>query len=92
MNYVIQILQTQKPNNKIAASLDVESLFTNVPVKDTINIIVNNIYNNPSLPILKINPNIIRRLLLIPTTKVSFYNHCGDIYIHKLMVFLWVQF
>lgn len=30
----LDILQSNKPNNSILASLDVESLFTNVPVKE----------------------------------------------------------
>ena len=60
----IQVLHTIKPNNGILASLDVENLFTNVPVNETIDIIINNIYNNPSLPPLKINPYILRKLLL----------------------------
>ena len=77
-------MRTQKPH-KIVSSFDIESLFTNVPIKETINVIINNIYNNPSLPILKINPNILRKLLLICTTKVSFYKH-------KLVVFLWARF
>ena len=79
---LIQILQTQKPNTKIATSLDVESLLTNVLVKETIDIIINNIYNIPSFPILKINPNILHKLLLICTSKVPFYNHNGDRYIY----------
>ena len=39
---LIQILRTQKLN-KIAASFVVERLFTNVSVKETIDIIINNI-------------------------------------------------
>ena len=78
---VIQVLHTIKPNNGILASLDVENLFTNVPVNETINIIINNIYNNPSLPPLKINPNILRKLLLTCTTEVPFHDHLGNIYI-----------
>ena len=35
-----------------------------IPVNETIDIIINNIYNNPSLPPLKINSNILRKLLL----------------------------
>ena len=46
-------------HKEILASLDVENLFTNVSNKETIDIIINNIYNNPSLPSLKINPNIL---------------------------------
>ena len=80
---LIQILQTQKPN-KIAASLDVQSLFTNLLVKEAIDIIINNIYiyNNLSLPILEINPYILRKLLSICKTKITFYDHNGDIYIY----------
>ena len=56
---LIQVLHTLKPNNGILASMDVENLFTNVPVSETIDIIINNIYNNPSPSSLKINPNIL---------------------------------
>ena len=56
---LIQVLHTIKPNNGMLASLDVENLFTIIHVKETIDIIINNIYNNPSLPPLKINPNIL---------------------------------
>ena len=78
---LIQVLHTIKPNNGILASLDVENLFTNVPVNETIDIIINNIYNNPSLPPLKINPNILRKLLLTCTTEVPFYDHLENIYV-----------
>ena len=62
------------------ASLDVENLFSNVPVKETIGIFVNNICNNPSLTPLKIKPNILSALLLTGTTEVSFYDHLNNIY------------
>ena len=55
-------------------------MFTNLSVKETIDIIINNIYNNPPLPIHKINPNILCKLSLICITKVPFYNHNGEIY------------
>ena len=58
--------------------LDVESLFTNVTVN--IDIIINDIHNIPSLPPLKIHPNILRTLLLICTTEVPFHDHLGNIY------------
>ena len=44
-------------------------------------IIINNIYNNQSLPPLKINPNILRKLLLKSTTEVSFHDNLGNIYV-----------
>ena len=56
-------------------------LFTNVPVNETIDIIINNIYNNPSLSPLKINSNILWKLLLTCTTEVPFYDHLGNIYV-----------
>ena len=77
---LIRVLHTIKPNNGILTSLDVENLFTNVPVYEKIDII-NNIYNNPSLPSLKINPNILRKILLTCTTEVPFHDHLGNIYI-----------
>ena len=40
----IKILQTQKPNNGILTSLDVENLFTKLPDNETIDIIIDNIY------------------------------------------------
>ena len=78
---LIQVFRTIKPNNGILATLDVENLFTNVPVNETVDIIINNIYNNPSLPPLKINPNILRKLLLTCTTEVPFHDHLGIIYV-----------
>ncbi len=56
---LIQILNTLKLNNGILALLNGENLFINVPVNETIYIIKNNIYNNPSLSPLKINPKIL---------------------------------
>ena len=52
-----------------------------VSINETIDIIINNIYNNPYLPPLKINPNIFRKLLLTCTTEVPFYDHLGNIYV-----------
>ena len=69
------------------ASLDVENLFTNVPVNETIDII-NNIYNNPSLLPFKINPNIFWEILLICTSEVPFPDHLGNIYIQTDGVFM----
>ena len=71
---LIEILKTHKPNKGIIFSLDVENLFTNVPVLETINIIINNIYHHPMLPPLKINSNILRKILLLCTTEVPFYD------------------
>ena len=57
-----------------------QNLFTNVPV-ETIDIIINDICNNLSLPPLKINPNILWKILLTGTTEVPFHDYLGNIYI-----------
>jgi len=63
------------------ASLDVESLFTNVPVEQTIDIIINNVYNNPN----KLPPSIpaedMRKLLVICTTRTPFSDGKGGLYV-----------
>ena len=76
---LIQVL-TIKPNNGTWASLDVKNLFTNLPVNETSDIIINNIYNNSSF-LIKTNSNIIGKILLICTTEVPFHDHFGNIYI-----------
>ena len=45
----IELIKTCK-NPKMLASLDVENLFTNVPVTETIEIFCNKVYNNPDIP------------------------------------------
>ena len=52
---LIKILKTYKANKGIISSLDVENLFTNVPVLETIDTIINDIYHHRTLPPLKIN-------------------------------------
>ena len=61
--------------------MDVEYLFNSVPVNETIDVIINNIYNNPSLPPLKINTNILRKIVPTCTTEVLFHDHLGNIYV-----------
>ena len=79
----MQIQHTLKPNNGILASFDVENLFTKVPVNETIDIIMNNIYFNLSLPPLKINLNILWKILLTCTTEIPFYDQLANIYTQK---------
>ena len=61
------------------ASLDVESLFTNVPVEATIEIILNNVYNHTHLPQPKISRNILKKLLILCTTESPFKTPSGDL-------------
>ena len=64
-------------------SLDVESLFTNVPVDDTIEIILNHVYNNDLLRKPNIPKVIMKRLLKTCTTECPFYSPTGEIYVQK---------
>ena len=76
----INIIQTTKPDNA-PSSLDVESLFTNVPVKETIDIILRNVYNHPTLPAPNIPKQKLKELLMLCTTSVPFRNIDGKMYI-----------
>ena len=57
-----------------------EDLFTNVPVLETIDIIIN-IYHHPTLPPFKINSNNFTQNTF--TNEVSFYDPHGNIFIQK---------
>ena len=59
--------------NQVLASLDVESLFTNVPVETTIDIIIATAYNHHSLPPPQIDADVMRQLLKICTTATPFF-------------------
>ena len=62
-------------------SLDVESLFTNVPVQRTINIILEKVYNHPTIKAPAIPERTLRELLLICTREVPFKDSEGKMYI-----------
>ena len=64
----------------IIASLDVESLFTNVPIDATINIIIKYVYNHPLIKKPKIPQEILRQLLELCTKKSPFRCPKGNIY------------
>ena len=67
----IEIVKTVK-QPKLLTSLDVESLFTNVPINDTLNIIIDAVYNHPDLPPPSFSQDLLRDLLLICTTETPF--------------------
>ena len=58
-----------------------ESLFTNVPVRETIDIIISNVYNHSNLPKPKMDENLLRDLLEICTTRTPFKHVNGDLYV-----------
>ena len=91
--HIHQVLRT----SGLVASLDAESLFTNVPVLTTIDIIcdcINN-NNNPQLPPPNIDRNQISQLLLACTTKFHFGHINGNRYQQKdgdLYLSIWCLF
>lgn len=64
----------------IIASLDVKSLFTNVPVADTVEIILKYAYENDELAPPKLPRIVLRDLLLACTTESPFRSPCGQLY------------
>jgi hypothetical protein len=78
----IHMLNHQREHGMLA-SLDVENLFTNVPVLETIEIILKCVYNNAELAAPKIPRSTMQELLILCTTGVPFYNTNGDIYRQK---------
>jgi hypothetical protein len=79
---LLHIIQTTQPEG-ILASLDVENLFTNVPIDSTIEIILDQVYRNPS----ELAPNIpeetLKTLLLICTKEAPFRHIDGTLYRQK---------
>ena len=75
----LDILKTNKVEGNIA-SLDVESLFTNVPVDRTINYILDRIYRNDNTPTLDIPEDVLRDLLECCTKEAPFICPRGNKY------------
>ena len=68
-----------KGNDGIIVSLDVESLFTKIPIMETIDIIIQNVYHYHTLPPLKIHDKILRQFLNLCTTEASFVTPNGQL-------------
>ena len=75
----IQIAKTVS-NPKLLASLDVESLFTNVPLEEAINIIIHDVHHHEKLKPPPISPENLKQLLTICTTRTPFKSHDGSVY------------
>ncbi|XP_076030436.1 uncharacterized protein LOC143018739 [Oratosquilla oratoria] len=75
----VDLLRNTNPQG-ILASLDVESLFTNVNVEDTIKIILQNVFNHDSLPPPKIPRLTLENMLRTCTKEVPFRCPSGKIY------------
>ena len=65
------------------ASLDVESLFTNVPVDESIDIILDSVYNHATIPPPKISRANLKTLLEICTKEAPFKHIDGSLYVQK---------
>ena len=81
----IQTIQSNQNNNGILASLDVENLFTNVPVESTIDIILNYVYRSNQRP-LKIPEKILQELLKTCTTEAPFRHIDGSLFLEKITI------
>ncbi|XP_064106976.1 uncharacterized protein LOC135215952 [Macrobrachium nipponense] len=68
------------PGTGIIASLDLESLFANVPVDETIDIILDCVYRNQSTAPINVPEALLRMLLEICTTKAPFSTHRGQMF------------
>ena len=79
-NDFIDLLQTND-NNGLVASLDVSSLFTNVPIDRTIEIILQQTFKHPSLQPPKIPQYILKHLLELCTKEAPFRCPQGKLYL-----------
>ena len=80
----LDILRAKRPDG-IIASIDVESLFTNVPINETIDVILDEVYEKRSngLPSLKLSRHILERLLKACTKDAPFRGPDGQLYLQK---------
>ena len=80
----IDILRTKNPEGELA-SIDVESLFSNVPIDATIEIILNAVYSDrrSPLPPLQLSRAILEKLLRACTSDAPFRGPNGKLYVQK---------
>ena len=77
---ILNLLFSNRNPEGLIFSLDVESLFTNVPVTDTINIICDYCYRTPDTSPPIINEEKLRRLLTLCTKEAPFRHINGTMY------------
>ncbi|XP_076044751.1 uncharacterized protein LOC143027357 [Oratosquilla oratoria] len=76
----IDISHSKQPQG-ILAPLDMESLFSHVPILPTIEIILNNVYRHLELHPPKIPEEMMKHLLLAYTNKAPFRSPSGQLYL-----------
>ena len=79
-NDFIDLLQSNNCEG-IIALLDVESLFTNVPIDATIEIILQHAYHHSSIPQPKIPKEILKQLLELCTREAPFRSPSGGLFL-----------
>ena len=77
----ISIIHSLQPKGMTLSSLDADSLFTNVPIDETIDIVIQAAYKHDTLPAPKINPSILKKLLIACTRQTPFKDDHGRIYV-----------
>ena len=77
---ILALLRSSECPRQIA-SLDVENLFTNVPVDEAIEIILKSVWHHGTMPAPKMSQDIIRILLKVCTTRTPFRHIDGELYI-----------
>ncbi|XP_076041904.1 uncharacterized protein LOC143025781 [Oratosquilla oratoria] len=82
LNSATDFLDILKANsaNGIIASLDVEKLFTHIPIDRTINYIIDRVYHNDSTPNIAIPESTLRGMLMCCTKEVPFTCPRGEKY------------
>ena len=78
----IDLLKATQPKG-ILASLDAESLFTNVPVKETTQILLKLAYKHETLPPPALSEKIMEKMLQACTSKALFRDPNGNLYRQK---------
>ena len=76
----VTLLKTSRPSGMLA-SLDAESLFTNVPVNETIRILLTQAYDNPVLAPPKLSRSLCEKMLRVCTTEAPFRSPDGSLYV-----------
>ena len=80
---LLDIIREAETSSRIMVSLDVESLFTNVPVEETIKTVLDNRYDHSEMAPPKIPPKLFQEILLTCTIETPFISSTGQIYLQK---------
>ena len=67
-----ELERTVDVDNSFMCSFDIVSLFTNIPLKETIDIVLNSLYRDPQISPPSQPENLLRKLLLKATSEVEF--------------------